>query len=178
MRKGEEAGITLVEVLVAMLILGVGVMGYAAVQLNAVKLTEDTYSRSQAMAVAQDAIERLRANVDEIAQYTDANAWDNVPGWTACLDRVTACGEANMVQSDITQLNHMATNMLPNGSMKVAQCTYSGLDASGNPASLLSSAVCVTVAWGPTDVDNCDQQSMVDGDRGDDASCVIVEFIP
>ena len=173
-----EGGITLVEVLVAMLILGVGVMGYAAVQLNAVKLTEDTYSRSQAMAISQDAIERLRANVEQIDQYIEANAWDEVPAWVSCLDRAAACGEANIVQSDITQLNHMATNMLPNGSMLVEQCTFNGLDDDGNPAALQSAAVCITVAWNSTTVANCDQLSVVDGDRGEDASCVVVEFVP
>ncbi|MCG8535650.1 MAG: type IV pilus modification protein PilV, partial [Pseudomonadales bacterium] len=79
-----DRGVSLIEVLVAMLILGVGVMGYAAVQLNAVKVTEHSNSRSQAMAIAQDAIERLRANVTNVDDYLGGDAWSNVAAWKNC----------------------------------------------------------------------------------------------
>lgn len=163
-----QVGVSLIEVLVAMLILGIGVMGYAAVQLNAVKLTEDTYSRSQAMAIAQDAIERLRANVGMSDQYIGEDQWADVGAWVSCVDREAPCGEADMVTSDITQLNHMATNMLPNGSMVIDTCSID----------VENGALCVTVAWSTTVANDCDQTGIANGETADNAHCVVVEFIP
>lgn len=161
-----QRGVSLIEVLVAMLILGIGVMGYAAVQLNAVKLTEETYSRSQAMAIAQDAIERLRSNVAQIDGYLGSDKWQNVAAWTSCADRASPCGEAGMVNVDITQINHMATTMLPNGKVLIENCPN-------------STAVCVVVAWGETAAADCDQSQYTNsGSTDEDAHCVEVEFIP
>ena len=76
-RAQSASGFSIIEVLVALLVLGVGVMGYAALQLKSVRLSEETYSRSQAMSVAQDFIERVRVNFNEAskARYVAAASW-------------------------------------------------------------------------------------------------------
>ena len=53
---------TLIEVMVALLILSVGVLGAAAVQLNALKYTDSAMRNTQANFIAHDMIERMRAN--------------------------------------------------------------------------------------------------------------------
>lgn len=53
---------TLIEVMVALLILSVGVLGVAAVQLNALKFTDSALRNTQASFIAHDMIERMRAN--------------------------------------------------------------------------------------------------------------------
>ena len=174
----DESGVSLIEVLVAVLILGVAVMGYAAVQLNAVKLTEDTYSRSQAMAIAQDAAERLRANVGEAASYVNPDNWKDVSGWSSCNDKSNPCDEAGMVITDIAQLVYMASNMLPNGSILVDTCSFNSVDADDNPIEVDSIAACITVAWAETTVANCDQNAISDGDIADNARCVVLEVVP
>lgn len=55
---------TLIEVMVALLILSVGVLGAAAVQLNALKFTDSALRNTQASFIAHDMIERMRANPD------------------------------------------------------------------------------------------------------------------
>jgi type IV pilus assembly protein PilV len=59
---------TLIEVLVALLILGVGLLGAAAVQLNALKYTDSARMTSQASFIAYDMLDRIRANA--AADYT------------------------------------------------------------------------------------------------------------
>lgn len=172
-----DRGVSLIEVLVAMLILGVGVMGYAAVQLNAVKVTEHSNSRSQAMAIAQDAIERLRANVTNVDDYLGGDAWSNVAAWKNCASD-NPCGEEGMAEVDITQLNSMATSMLPSGSMLIERCSFLTQNEEGEDVSADSLAICVTVAWAGTVPSNCDQSSIESGDVGSNAKCVVVEFIP
>ncbi|QTT86824.1 type IV pilus modification protein PilV [Pseudomonas chlororaphis] len=57
-----QAGMTLIEVLVAVLILGVGLLGAAAVQLNALRYTDSALMTSQASFIAYDMLDRIRAN--------------------------------------------------------------------------------------------------------------------
>ncbi|MFV0933760.1 type IV pilus modification protein PilV [Pseudomonas jessenii] len=69
-RQGAQEGMTLVEVLVALVILGVGLLGAAALQLNALKYTDSARMTSQASFIAYDLMDRIRANA--AADYTIA----------------------------------------------------------------------------------------------------------
>jgi len=57
-----QSGITLIEVLVAVLILAVGLLGAAVIQLNALKHTDSSRMISQASFIAYDMLDRVRAN--------------------------------------------------------------------------------------------------------------------
>lgn len=57
-----QTGMTLIEVLVAVLILTVGLLGAAALQLNALKYTDGSRMTSQASFIAYDMLDRIRAN--------------------------------------------------------------------------------------------------------------------
>lgn len=63
-----QEGMTLIEVLVALLILSVGLLGAAAFQLNALKYTDSARMTSQASFIAYDMMDRIRANA--AADYT------------------------------------------------------------------------------------------------------------
>ncbi len=66
--KRAQEGMTLIEVLVALLILGVGLLGAASIQLNALKYTDSARMTSQASFIAYDMMDRIRAN--SAADYT------------------------------------------------------------------------------------------------------------
>lgn len=68
--KRTQEGMTLIEVLVALVILGVGLLGAAAFQLNALKYTDSARMTSQASFIAYDMMDRIRANA--AADYTIA----------------------------------------------------------------------------------------------------------
>ncbi len=57
-----QLGVTLVEVLVAVLITATGVLGAAALQMNSVKFNQAANTRSAAVFLASDMADRLRAN--------------------------------------------------------------------------------------------------------------------
>lgn len=59
-----QTGMTLIEVLVALLVLSIGILGAAMLQLNALKQTDSAMFGSQASFVAHDLLERVRANPD------------------------------------------------------------------------------------------------------------------
>ncbi len=76
MRKGckpRQKGMTLIEVLVSVLILAIGILGAAAIQLNALKYTDSSAMTSQASFLAYDMMDRIRANVDGNAVGNGAN---------------------------------------------------------------------------------------------------------
>ncbi|MET1067092.1 MAG: type IV pilus modification protein PilV [Pseudomonas prosekii] len=68
-RRAQE-GMTLIEVLVALVILTVGLLGAAAIQVNALKYTDSARMTSQASFIAYDMMDRIRANSG--ADYTVA----------------------------------------------------------------------------------------------------------
>jgi type IV pilus assembly protein PilV len=58
-RYRRSAGFTLIETLVALVVLSVGALGCVALQLNALQATHSAYQRSLASLIAADAAERL-----------------------------------------------------------------------------------------------------------------------
>ncbi len=55
-------GFSLIEVLVAVLILAVGLLGFAALQMGAISSSEEGYMRTQATHLAENLSTRMRAN--------------------------------------------------------------------------------------------------------------------
>ncbi|MGE8069079.1 type IV pilus modification protein PilV [Pseudomonas sp. NPDC089569] len=66
--KCAQEGMSLIEVLVALVVLGVGMLGAAALQLSALKYTDSARMTSQASFIAYDMMDRIRANA--AADYT------------------------------------------------------------------------------------------------------------
>ena len=57
-----QRGTTLLEVLIAILVLAIGLLGTAAMQTRAQQAELDAYQRSQALVLAQDMISRISTN--------------------------------------------------------------------------------------------------------------------
>lgn len=75
-----QQGSTLIEVLVAILLTAVGVMGAAAVQLQSVKFNQTAKFRSTAVFLANDIADRLRANRGEALDGSyDLEMTDDAP---------------------------------------------------------------------------------------------------
>ncbi|MFS1291143.1 type IV pilus modification protein PilV [Pseudomonas piscis] len=59
---GSEFGMTLIEVLVALLVLALGLLGAAAVQLKALQYTDSARMSTQASFIAHGMLERIRTS--------------------------------------------------------------------------------------------------------------------
>ena len=79
------AGFTLVEVLVSTLVLMVGILGVAAMQLVSFQNNQGAYLRSQAIYVASDYIARMRANPNGYNNTTVYDAVDTKLPLMICL---------------------------------------------------------------------------------------------
>lgn len=108
------AGFTLVEVLIALLLFSVGMLGLAGLQTSGMRFTQDAYLRSQATIVAQDIIDRMRANNQALA---DGN-YDNIdseapPSDQACI--VNGCNSLELANHDIRDWSLNLVSLLPQG---------------------------------------------------------------
>lgn len=58
-----QNGVSLIEVMVALFVLGVGLLGVLAMQAESMKLNQQAYGSTQAMFLANDIVERMRVNM-------------------------------------------------------------------------------------------------------------------
>lgn len=58
----DESGFTLLEILIAVVILSIGLLGLAGLQARSLQTNQSAMMRSQATVLAYDMIDRLRAN--------------------------------------------------------------------------------------------------------------------
>lgn len=103
-----SSGFSLIEVLVSVLVLGVGVLGMAALQLNALKYNQTAAVRSQATFLAYDITDRMRANRSKAR----AGNYDI----SLAADAPTGTG---IVATDLQQWKAALAEQLPDGSGSV-----------------------------------------------------------
>lgn len=66
MKRSLQRGFSLIEVLIALVILAVGLLGMASLMLNSLQSSQSASMRSQASLYAYDIIERIRANPEAV----------------------------------------------------------------------------------------------------------------
>lgn len=67
-----SGGFTLIEVMIAVLILAFGVLGLAGLQARSMTAENESYSRAQAIMLLQDMTTRLAANTAGVGEYVHA----------------------------------------------------------------------------------------------------------
>ena len=98
------SGFTLIEVLVAVLILGIGILGMAGMQAMSVRESQNTYFRTQADMLAYDIVDRMRANRSEAANSASYDFDGSAPaGVAACGDATSECDSTEMAGFDLNQ---------------------------------------------------------------------------
>jgi type IV pilus assembly protein PilV len=100
-----EQGFTMIEVLVALVILSVGLIGLAALQTGGLRNNNSAVIRSQAVLAAEDILDRMRANrTGALGENYDIGLGDSVDG--------TYTG---MALTDLTEWKNSLSLWLANG---------------------------------------------------------------
>ncbi len=102
---GRQRGFTLIEVMIAVVVLSIGLLGVAALQLTAKKSSHQASQRAQAVLLADSLLERVRINPSAAAAYHTGTGNSALGGGTlgtAARDCSTqTCTAAQMATWDL-----------------------------------------------------------------------------
>lgn len=113
-----QTGTTMIELLVAMLILAIGLLGMLGLQTTSLRNTQSAYLRTQATILAEDIAERMRANaigVDNGA-YIGASGQRN----SGCIS-TSGCSASAMAAHDMAEWLTAIDEALPAGTGRVCR---------------------------------------------------------
>lgn len=115
----KQCGFTLLEVLIALIILAIGLLGLAGLQATGLNMNHSAYNRSQATQLAYDIADRMRSNLAAIntnasiyviTDSRDASSAD----YSSCMSS-PGCNASDMAGRDLYEWNLGITNSLPDG---------------------------------------------------------------
>lgn len=171
-----QAGFTLIEILVTLVVLSIGLLGIAGMQAGALKNNHAAYTKTQATNLAMDMADRIRANADGSASYAGFDTKGDAVTDPGCIATASGCTVAQMAQYDLFEwsqpLNATSKPILPEGRGLISE------NADGE--------FTITIAWrepafAEVDLENCGITDLdnVDGDdETGDIACFQLSFIP
>lgn len=136
MRRNQQAGFTMIEVLVALIVLAIGLLGVAGVQTLAMKSTANSHFRSQVNVLAYDMVERIRANTPGAS----GGAYNNITEAGTKPSCSTSCTSAQLAAIDA---NEWFTNM---------QAALPGF--TGASVTYANGVATITINWTERDLSN------------------------
>ena len=159
----QQQGVGLIEVLVAVLLLSVAVLGFSALQMRAISATDESLIRTQALSTIRGLAENMRANSQQIATY-QATINDASKTRESCTD----CSAEQIAINESKD----AFDKLYNYGINVKMVTCPG-------TANFSEVKCVIAAWGDTiatmDATNGNACADARGIYKSGSNCVIVE---
>ena len=163
--KHNQAGIGLVEVMVAVLLLAIAVLGFSALQMRAIQATDESLMRTQAMNVVRGLSESMRANSGQLDTYKAVIK----DGATAndCSSMSQKCTAAQIATNEALAAKTAA--MTYGVKLGIAECP----GTSG-----FAEVKCVIAAWNDTEAKfgtEGNACASATGVYNTKASCVIVE---
>ncbi len=161
-RPRRARGVTLIEVLVAIVIASLGVLTLAGTQVTALRQAKQSQHRAVALLLAGDLAERMRANpavtatpayayqVDYVTQAGPTSAAPTAPA-PACDAATDNCTAAQVAAADLYGWRLAARALLPGGAVYVL------------PDPLTGGAVDLWVAWNEPAVQSQDEVARTQG---------------
>ena len=105
-----QLGVSLIESMIALLVISIGLLGIAALQITAVKQNSSAMHHSQSVWISYDITDRIRANFGEFANYAGIDTSN-----TYAMDCAgSACTSTQLITSDAQSWATLVQN-LPSG---------------------------------------------------------------
>lgn len=117
-RANRQFGITLIEVLVTLVVVAVGLLGIAGLQVSSIKLGLIAENRSNAVLYVNNILDRMRSNTADIGSY-------------AISFGAAAPTGSTQAEKDLVALKSQIATFLPDGDVEIAvqQGTVTSCDA-------------------------------------------------
>lgn len=132
-----QAGFTMVEVMVALVVLAVGLLGIAALLLKSLQSGRTATYRTQAVNLAADLADRIRSN--RTAQEGYGTLYADTPTAVAACDTTGGCSDADLAATDLLRWKETIADLLPEGQGQVVVTLPA---AAGEPANYV-----VSIQW-------------------------------
>jgi type IV pilus assembly protein PilV len=137
LKRNSQSGFTMVEVLVALVVLAIGLLGIAALYLSSLQAGRTAVYRTEAVTLAADLADRIRMNRTAQAAYGTLFA-DTEVAVPAC-STTGGCSDADLASTDLSNWKATIALLLPQGQGQVAVTLPA---AAGEPTTYV-----VTVRW-------------------------------
>ena len=160
----KQQGVGLVEVLVALVILAIGILGFVALQMKALEATNEGSYRIQALNVARDLAEKIRVNRGVLDVYK-TQIQDPDSQTTSVRNCFTnTCTATQLADFDVEHAVKYAQNL--GMTVNILNCQGNNDDRS-----------CVYVAWNDTSAtDGANPEDCTSGTSyNPNSTCVIME---
>jgi len=174
--RSRQSAFSMIEVLVSLVIICIGVLGMVALQTRSVALSQDSVQRSNAMVLANDLLELMRSNRDQVLasdKVKPDGRYVKQPGSSfqvqaldagkTCLTRDRSAGGDTVAGQDLGCWGNQVKGLLPvTGALinnNFAVCPAAGVpplpasDTSGNTTPLSAcettarATLMVVIAW-------------------------------
>lgn len=106
-----EKGIGMVEVMVALFLLSIAVLGFSALQMTAVRTTDESLMRTRALTIMRGGAETMRGHAQAINAFQTAlNAADTGQADSGDCIGALSCTPEQIAAKDAAILNQFAAN--------------------------------------------------------------------
>jgi type IV pilus assembly protein PilV len=114
-------GFTLLEVLVALVVLSIGLLGVGKLILFSARANDSAYLRSQATELAYTILDNMRANRQAALQQKYAVGWGPYGGPNVCTAANVPCSSDDTASTDLYRWKNRILNggLLPGGDCQV-----------------------------------------------------------
>lgn len=113
METSKQSGSSLVEVMVALFVLAIGLLGVLALQAKSMRFNQSAHSYSQAVYLANSLAERVSVNPSQASEYEKEDADATVSASTECDSQ--GCTAQQLAQWDLKHWIDEITETLPAG---------------------------------------------------------------
>ncbi len=140
-RRPADSGFTLLEVLVALLVMSIGLLGIGKLMMLSARANDSAYMRTQATALAYTILDAMRANRQAAIVQGYDTAMGVFPGPVACTV-AAPCNSGQQAQNDLALWGTSLAAALPLGQGSVTTVTAPDVVTGANNVTAT-----VTVQW-------------------------------
>jgi type IV pilus assembly protein PilV len=147
-------GFTLLEVLIALLIFSLGLLGLAGLMVVSVKTNQSAYLRTQASFLAQSMADRMRANIAVIDEY-EGDYHIGTAGNATC--ETTACDPTALAANDRAVWSRQLVTQMPDNATASIQCDGASLGAPQTAGAATYDGLCMfIIEWSEARLESSD----------------------
>lgn len=126
MGKQIQKGSSLVEVMVALFVLAIGLLGVLAMQAKSMQYNQSAHIYAQSIYLANDMAERIKSNPSQANSYLTASIPATAPTSCEISDFTsTGCTQAQLNQWDLYNWKTRVVDRLPDGKAEISTLTES-----------------------------------------------------